>query len=294
MTGAPTVESAISAVDHGAAKYLQKPFDVDHFANVVTEAVARRVGAAELPALHRRFERALSKLWVAHQPIVRCASGSTLAYEALLRCTAEEISSPGDVLELAERTCRIFDLGRAIRGLVARDLEKLDPAVLSFVNLHPVDLEDPELYSSSAPLAKHASRVVLEVTERASVSHSNSLDEHMRELRAMGFRIAVDDLGAGYAGLTTFARVKPEFVKLDASLVRNIDAASVQQVVVSAVRDLARELDAQVVAEAIETVRERDTLRSLGIDIMQGYYFARPARPFVRIADDRFAIGKAA
>jgi EAL domain-containing protein (putative c-di-GMP-specific phosphodiesterase class I) len=288
MTGAPTVESAISAVDHGAAKYLQKPFDIDNFVNVITEAVARRVGAMDLPNLNRRLDRAIEKLWMAYQPIVKCSSGSILAYEALLRCTAEEISNPGDVLDLAERTSRIFDLGRAIRGLVATDIDALDPNVLAFVNLHPVDLEDPELYMRDSPLSRHAKRVVLEVTERASVSHSSSLDEHMRELRAMGFRIAVDDLGAGYAGLTTFARVRPEFVKLDASLVRDIDSASVQQLVVSAVLDLARELDSQVVAEAIETIKERDALKHLGIDVMQGYYFARPGKPFVHIGEDRF------
>lgn len=289
MTGAPTVESAISAVDHGAARYLQKPFDVDQFVNVVTEAVARRVGAADLPSLHRRLDRVLEKVWMAYQPIVRCSGGSVMAYEALLRCSAPDMTSPTDVLELAERTTRIFDVGRAIRALIAKDVDALDPSVLVFVNLHPVDLEDPELYAHDSPLTRHAKRVVLEVTERASVSHSNSLDEHMRELRAMGFRIAVDDLGAGYAGLTTFARVRPEYVKLDASLVRDIDSASVQQVVVSAVLDLARELGSQVVAEAIETVGERDMLQRLGIDVMQGYYFARPAKPFVRIADDRFA-----
>jgi EAL domain-containing protein (putative c-di-GMP-specific phosphodiesterase class I)/ActR/RegA family two-component response regulator len=288
MTGAPTVESAILAVDHGAAKYLQKPFDVDHFLNVVTAAVARRVGASDLPSLHRRLDRALEKLWMAYQPIVRCASGSLLAYEALMRCNAEEIGGPGDVLDLAERTSRIFDLGRTIRGLVATDIDALEPSVLAFVNLHPVDLEDPELYSRDAPLTRHAKRVVLEVTERASVSHSSALDEHMRDLRALGYRIAVDDLGAGYAGLTTFARVRPEFVKLDASLVRDIDSGSVKRTVVSAVVDLARALESQVVAEAIETANERDTLRQLGIDVMQGYYFAKPAKPFVRIGPDRF------
>ncbi len=137
------------------------------------------------------------------------------------------------------------------------------------------------------------SQIVLEVTERASVSHLSSLDEHMRGLRAMGYRIAVDDLGAGYAGLTTFARVRPEFVKLDASLVRDIHSASVQQLVVSTVLDLARELGALVVAEAIETELERNALKQLGVDVMQGYYFARPGRPFVGLDPRAFPAGDA-
>ena len=281
MTGAPTVETAISAVEHGALRYMQKPFDVDAFVGVVSEAVSRRVGAADLPALNRRLDRALEQLHLVYQPIVRASQGSILAYEALLRSTAPDITGPGDILELAERTNRLFEVGRAVRARAAQDLLALDAGVLLFVNLHPADLEDPELYSRDAPLSAHSWRVVLEITERASVSHLSSLDEHMRALRAMGYRIAVDDLGAGYAGLTTFARVRPEFVKLDASLVRDIHSASVQQLVVSTVLDLARELGALVVAEAIETELERNALKMLGVDVMQGYYFARPAKPFV-------------
>jgi EAL domain-containing protein (putative c-di-GMP-specific phosphodiesterase class I) len=286
MTGAPTVETAISAVEHGALRYMQKPFDVDNFVSVVSEAVARRVGAADLPALNRRLDRALAGLSVVYQPIVRSGAGTILAYEALLRSGAPDINGPGDVLELAERTNRLFDVGRAVRARAASDVLLLDPSILLFVNLHPADLEDPELYSTDAPLAAQSRRVVLEVTERASVSHLTSLDQHMRALRGMGFRIAVDDLGAGYAGLTTFARVRPEFVKLDASLVRDINSASVQQLVVSTVLDLARELGALVVAEAIETEAERAALTQLGVDIMQGFYFARPGKPFVQLTKE--------
>jgi EAL domain-containing protein (putative c-di-GMP-specific phosphodiesterase class I) len=289
MTGAPTVETAISAVEHGALRYMQKPFDVDNFVSVVSEAVARRVGAADLPALNRRLDRALAGLSVVYQPIVRSGAGTILAYEALLRSGAPDINGPGDVLELAERTNRLFDVGRAVRARAASDVLSLDPSILLFVNLHPADLEDPELYSTDAPLAAQSRRVVLEVTERASVSHLTSLDEHMRALRGMGYRIAVDDLGAGYAGLTTFARVRPEFVKLDASLVRDIHSASVQQLVVSTVLDLARELGALVVAEAIETELERIALTELGVDIMQGYYFARPGKPFVQLSKECLA-----
>lgn len=283
MTGAPTVETAISAVEHGALKYLQKPFDVDQFVSVVTDAVSRRVGSPDLPGLHRRLDGAMAQATLVYQPIVKTSTRTIIAYEALLRSAAPDIRGPGDILELAERTNRLFEVGRAVRARAAEDIAKLDESIQLFVNLHPADLEDPELYSHSAPLAASSRRVVLEITERASVSHLASLDSHMHALRAMGFRIAVDDLGAGYAGLTTFARVRPEFVKLDGSLVRDINSASVQQLVVSSVLEMARELGSQVVGEAIETSRERDALRELGIDIMQGYFFAHPAKPFVEL-----------
>ncbi len=284
MTGAPSLESAISAVDLGALRYLQKPFEVDHFLSVVTEAVALRVGSADRSSLERRLDRALEHVFMVYQPIVR---GSTIiAYEALLRSSAPEIAGPLEVLELAERTNRVFDVGRLVRAKVAADLESLDENLLCFVNLHPLDLEDPELASPEAPLVAHAHRVVLEVTERASITHLASLDERLLALRALGFRIAVDDLGSGYAGLTTFARVRPEFVKLDASLVRDIDARSTQRLVVSAVCDLARDLQSVVVAEAIENPRECEALRELGIEVMQGYYFARPAEPWALLREE--------
>jgi EAL domain-containing protein (putative c-di-GMP-specific phosphodiesterase class I) len=292
MTGVPTVETAISAIEHGAIKYLQKPFDVDHFVSVVTEALNRRDGGPDLPALHRRLDAAMAQMSLAYQPIVRVSTGTIVAYEALLRTAAPDIRGPLDILELAERTSRLFEVGRAVRARAATDMAALDESVLLFVNLHPADIEDPDLYSMSSPLAANSKRVVLEITERASVSHLASLDGHTHALRSMGFRIAVDDLGAGYAGLTTFARVKPEFVKLDASLVRDIHSASTQQLVVSSVMDMARELGSQVVAEAIETAKERDALRALGIDVMQGYFFARPAKPFVTLRSE--LLGQAA
>lgn len=281
MTGMPTVETAISAIDLGVHKYLPKPFDVDVFVATVLDAVKKRVGAEDLPALHRRLDRALEYLWMAYQPIVSAPHQTTMAYEALLRSGAPEVKSPADVLELAEKTHRLFDLGRAIRGSVAGELARLEPAVDVFVNLHPADLEDPELYDPASPLTQHAKRVVLEITERASIAHDHALQDHCRQLRALGFRIAVDDLGAGYSGLTTLARVQPEFVKLDASLVRGLEGSTVNQLIVTAVLDLSSELGSRVVAEAIETPAELGMLRKLGVELMQGYFFARPARPFV-------------
>lgn len=282
MTGAPSVESAITAIDLGVHKYLPKPFDVDAFVGTVGEAIQKRLGARDITALNLKLDRGLKGLWMAYQPIISRGQGGAMAYEALLRTSADDVKGPGEMLELAEKTGRLHDLGRTIRASVASELPRLDPSIAAFVNLHPIDLEDPELYDVHSPLARHATRVVLEITERASVTQDGGLADRMRRLRALGYRIAVDDLGAGYSGLTTLARVQPEFVKLDASLVRDIDVSTVNQVVVTAVLELAAELESKVVAEAIETRGEFVTLADLGVDLMQGYLFARPAKPFVQ------------
>jgi EAL domain-containing protein (putative c-di-GMP-specific phosphodiesterase class I) len=105
----------------------------------------------------------------------------------------------------------------------------------------------------------------------------------MRRLRNLGFRIAVDDLGAGYAGLSSFSQLEPDFVKLDMSLVRGIDASSSKSSLVrSMVHVCTQELGMRVVCEGVETKAERDTLEGLGADLLQGYLFGKPERGFRR------------
>lgn len=280
MTGAPSVETAVSALEHGALKYLQKPFSVDEFASVVCDAVNKRVQTENMPALNARLDHALENLWMAYQPIVSWRSRRVFSYEALFRTAAKDVNGPLEMLDLAERTHRLFDVGRAIRARVAKDITALAKETLAFVNLHPADLEDPELYSANSPLAAHAARVVLEITERASITHMDDLMTKVGALRGLGYQLAIDDLGAGYAGLTTFAQVQPEFVKLDGSLVRGIEKDRARQVVVASMMDVARDLRTQVIAEAIETTSERRQLELLGVDLMQGYFFCRPEKPF--------------
>ena len=108
-----------------------------------------------------------------------------------------------------------------------------------------------------------ASRVVLEITERASLDGLRDIRDRTKALRNLGFRLAVDDLGAGYAGLTSFASIEPEVVKIDMSLVRGIDANPVKHAIVDKLTALAHHLHILVVAEGIETPGERDALAAI-------------------------------
>jgi EAL domain-containing protein (putative c-di-GMP-specific phosphodiesterase class I) len=149
-----------------------------------------------------------------------------------------------------------------------------------FVNLHTRDLLDESLYAAESPLSRHASRVVLELTERAALEEIPGAADRVARLRAMGFRIAVDDLGAGYAGLTTFAQLEPDVVKFDMSLVRDVDTHATKRKLIRAMSALFGELGMTVIAEGVETAAERDTLVAAGCELFQGYLFARPGRPF--------------
>lgn len=217
--------------------------------------------AGERAGLQGTLDRALKSLWMAYQPIVRAATGSVFGYEALLRSGDPALPGPGAVLDAAERLGRIYDVGRAVRSKVSGPMQGVRPPALLFVNLHAIELNDETLTSPSAPLTAMASRVVLEITERASLDAIDDVPSRMAQLRELGFKIAIDDLGAGYSGLTSFAHLEPEFVKLDMSLVRDIHKNPLKQKLVRSMTSLCKDMGITVVAEGIEIVEERDIRR---------------------------------
>jgi EAL domain-containing protein (putative c-di-GMP-specific phosphodiesterase class I) len=167
-----------------------------------------------------------------------------------------------------------------VRDRVAADVPRC-PARFVFVNLHSQDLLDEHLYQNDSPLSRVAERVVLEVTERASLAAIDDTEARMTRLRDLGFRIALDDLGAGYSGLSSFTTLQPEVVKYDMSLVRGVEASLTRRKVISSMTTLFAEMGTEVVAEGVETESERDALVALGVDLLQGYLFAKPSRGFV-------------
>jgi EAL domain-containing protein (putative c-di-GMP-specific phosphodiesterase class I)/CheY-like chemotaxis protein len=297
VTGAPDVATAMQAVRLGALLYLTKPVDLDEIKHVVARAVRLRriarlkhealllvseggLGVSDRFALEASFDRMLESLWMAYQPIVRTSDRALFGYEALLRSGEKTLPHVGAILDAAERLGRTNELGRAIRAAAMAPLRNAEPHALLFVNLHARDLMDETLFSLDAPLSSIAERVVLEITERNALDDIDDARAKVSRLRKMGFRIAVDDLGAGYAGLSSFATLEPELVKLDMTLVRNIDASPTKQKLVRSVTSLCNELGMMVVGEGVETRAERDVLVDCGCDLLQGYLLARPDRPF--------------
>ena len=298
ITGAPDVRSAVQAVEYGAFHYLPKPVSLDVFERSVQKALRMHELArlkrraldllgsegkqlGDRASLDARFSSALDHLWMAYQPIVDVKRRSVFAYEALLRSKEPSLMTPPDLLDAAERLGRVHDLGRCIRRQVAGSAPEAPAEALLFVNLHAADLNDPELLSPTAPLSAIAPRVVLEITERASLHAVTEVTHKIDRLRSLGYRVAVDDLGAGYAGLSSFAQLEPEFVKLDMSLVRDIDASPRKRSLVRAMARLCnQDLRIDVISEGVETTGERDTLVHEGCRLLQGYLFAKPAREF--------------
>jgi EAL domain-containing protein (putative c-di-GMP-specific phosphodiesterase class I) len=300
MTGGPAVDSAVRAMEYGALRYLIKPVEPAELEEVIARAVRLHQMAkikrealemlrldgkhlGDRASLEARFARALETLWIAYQPIVSWSRRATFAYEALVRNEEPTLRSPPDLFEAAERLGRLQNLGRIVRDRVAHTLDTQPVAALLFINLHAMELDDDSLITADAPLSRHASRVVLEVTERAPLDKIRDVTARVAQLRGLGYRIAVDDLGAGYAGLTSFAHLEPEVVKVDMSLIRGIDRSPMKQKLLGSIITLCRDLGIEIIAEGIETPDERDALVRLGGDLCQGYLFARPDKPWPEI-----------
>jgi EAL domain-containing protein (putative c-di-GMP-specific phosphodiesterase class I) len=221
---------------------------------------------------------------MAYQPIVDWRNRTIVAYEALVRCNDPALPNPGAIFSAAERLDRVHEVGRAIRARIALSLDSLPPGRDLFINVHPSDLLDETLYAPDSPLVSNGGRIVLEVTERAPLDGRGDIGGRVRRLRDLGFRVAVDDLGAGYAGLTYLTLLVPEVVKIDVALVRDIHRDEIKRKLVGSLATLCRDLGMVVVAEGVETGEERDAVSGLGCDLLQGYLFARPGRPFPDVA----------
>jgi EAL domain-containing protein (putative c-di-GMP-specific phosphodiesterase class I) len=298
ITGSPSLESATKAVEFGAFRYVNKPVPTEELAALVERAVRihemarlRRLALSfmeqsghalgDRASLEARFESALGSMRMAFQPIVSWQRRAVVAYEALLRNQEPTLIRPDHFIDAAGRLGRLPELGRRVRASVARDVEAAaPPGAKIFVNLHATDLTDEDLMLPGAPLSKLARRVTLEVTERSSLHDSGDLRARLSALRDLGYRLAVDDLGAGYAGLSSLSLVDPEVIKLDMTLVRDVNKVPAKQEVIKSMASLARGLRMELIVEGVETVAERDVLATLGCDLMQGYLFAKPGFGF--------------
>lgn len=288
ITGNPTVDSAAGSIEFGVYRYLPKPFEPDRLREAVRgAALTRLTERTQEPlstagaALEARFERAVSGLWLAVQPVVDVNQREVVAYEALMRTTEDSLRRPDELIGTALSLGRFKELARAVRRAAAAIAPQVPHPAMLFVNIHPSELLDDELFSD-ADLGSQAHRVVIEITERESLSDVPDLRARIDTLRSKGFRIAIDDLGEGYAGLSAVAMLEPDVIKLDMSLVRGVDGSPTKRSLVRALNAMCVGLDRKLIAEGVETVSERQALSEVGVAWMQGYLFARPGKSFVR------------
>jgi EAL domain-containing protein (putative c-di-GMP-specific phosphodiesterase class I) len=215
----------------------------------------------------------------AFQPIVSVKSKSVFAHEALARGPEGQPASSvlGQVTwanrHRFDQECRI----RAIES--ATSLGMRESLSINFI---PNAVANPRAciqrtLRAASDCGFDLSRLIFEVTESEKVVDAETLVRIFREYRKLGIKTAIDDFGAGYAGLNLLARFQPDIVKIDIDLVRDVDANKTKQIIVENIVSLCEKLGIVPLAEGVETFDERDFLSSVGIDLMQGFLFARPA-----------------
>ncbi|MCA9512399.1 MAG: EAL domain-containing protein [Myxococcales bacterium] len=294
LTGQASVEATVKAINDAAVfRFLNKPIGRDELLACLREALVyreqrehaasgdARAATSERAQLHARLDDVLGGLWMAYQPVYAARDRRLVAYEALVRPGDPASGGPDQMIDLATGLDRLPDLEAAISERIGRDLASAPEGVDLLVNLHPDSLNQPSLFDDDHPLHRHSARILLEITERASLDTITDIDEKLAALRGRGYRIAIDDLGAGYSGLTSFTTLRPDVVKFDMELIRDIDSVETKTKLVRSMTALCRELGMRTVAEGIETKAELDAVVALGCDLLQGYYLAKPAKPFI-------------
>jgi EAL domain-containing protein (putative c-di-GMP-specific phosphodiesterase class I) len=219
---------------------------------------------------------------MAFQPIVDTHTGLPFAYEALVRgpegqgalTILDQIND--DNRYAFDQACRV----KAIEGAIAAGLMDTD-ARLS-INFLPNAVYSPlaciQLTLKTAAAHRFPiDRLIFEFTEGEQMASPEHVSSIIETYKRMGFAVAIDDFGAGYAGLDFFARFGPDMVKLDMELIRGVDHDKRRTAIIRGTVAICAELDTILIAEGIETVEEAETLKSLGVRYMQGYHFARPA-----------------
>ncbi|OEF99381.1 hypothetical protein BHF71_01995 [Vulcanibacillus modesticaldus] len=217
-----------------------------------------------------------------YQPIMDLGTGNILGYEALNRPElGAAFNNASELFSFAEKQGLIYDLDLKCRELsVIRIANSLNNQLL-FLNVNSNVLL--EVSKENDPFAKiinklriDKSNLVLEITEREAIKDFNLFNKVLDQYREEGFKVAVDDLGAGYSSLQTIAELKPDFIKLDMSLVHDIHKIDYKLLLVETLVEFAKKSKSLLIAEGIEQSEEFEVLTQLGVPFGQGYYIEKP------------------
>jgi EAL domain-containing protein (putative c-di-GMP-specific phosphodiesterase class I)/CheY-like chemotaxis protein len=290
MTGRPSEDSSRRAQREGAFRYVIKPV----MPAVLRETVERAIVARDLsrapdvsssPANREgeagdagaRLERAIATAWVAYRPIVSCAKRSVIAYSTRVCSSEPAFESSGALFDGAQCAGRLDHLLRTVRNRAAQ----APPGDAKLVIEMPASqLGDPELCDTASTLGQMAGRVVLDITERATLDGLTDLPLRIASLRATGFAIGVGSVGVGFADFGCFARVRPDWGRLDASFVHDIHRRPHKQRIASTLAHLCADQGIVLIADGVNSWDDHRALIDLGIDGHEGDLFGKPERRF--------------
>ncbi len=216
---------------------------------------------------------------MAFQPIVNINTRSIFAYEALVRGLNQEPA--GLILEKVNQSNR-YRFDQACRVKAIKLAAQLKMSCYLSINFLPNAVYRPELCIRTTLEAADqygfpVDRIIFEITEGERVDDQAHLREIISYYGERGFKTAIDDFGAGYSGLNLLAEFQTDLLKLDMALIRNIEADPIRQAIVKGILHVCQDLGIRPIAEGVETAAELASLQTMGIELVQGYYFAKPA-----------------
>ena len=301
--GLLTVPLTVGTLDRLASSASAEPQRWDARALVMAEGctptplalMAARPVADLFAAVRGRWLAELlreNRLTTYFQPIVTADNPNvTHGYECLLRGIdlAREPVPPGRLFAAARDAGLLYHLDRSARITAIRSAMKHRISARLFINFYPTAIYNPATclrttFRATAEVGLDPSRVVFEVVESEEVRDTQHLIDLLAEYRRNGFRVALDDVGAGYSSLNLLARLQPDYVKIDMGLVRGVDTDRYKGEVVGKLLEMCKALGIESIAEGVESKGEWEWLRHHNATYVQGYLFARPsAEPTVPV-----------
>ncbi|HLL21751.1 MAG TPA: EAL domain-containing protein, partial [Kofleriaceae bacterium] len=201
------------------------------------------------------------------------------------------LESPATLFAIADEVDLTVELDRACFRGALRNAKTLEPVHRLFVNLLPMSFYDSafieiEVGNLLSAAGLTPANIVFEITERLAIENFASFKRALGAYTAMGFGVAIDDVGTRHSNLETVMSLRPHFIKISDVLVRGIARSTVKREMLRSLRHIAETIDAVMVAEGIEHLEDVIALRDLGLRYGQGYYMARPQPPFIGLRDD--------
>ena len=233
-----------------------------------------------------------------YQPIVSLTDGKIFGYEALSRICATGLNMTiENMFRAAEKSNRVWDLEALCRAKALEGAMNMDSRKKLLLNVNPNIMHDESFKNGFTKnqiekFGLNFDNVIFEITERVSISDTSAFLNSISHYKQQNYKIAIDDVGAGYSGLSVITQVNPDFIKLDMSLIRDIDKDETKQLLCKALVDFGISADIKIIAEGVETEEELETLIKLDVSYCQGYFLCVPREGFHGIAAEKLELIK--
>ena len=290
LTSKDKILDKVEAFNLGATDYIGKHFSYEEILARIKAALREGPSAADYREKEERDKRILElrkvidekRIRILFQPIVVLATKQPIGYEALMRGPqASLLESPIELLTLATEANMLLELHMLSLGLAAKMASFIPPELILFLNIDPLIINTD--YFKNMDFLKDSaikpSQICVEITERTYIKSFTQLSSDLDYLKSKGVKTGVDDVGEGYASLKAIAELKPEFIKVDMDIVRNINSDKVKTSLMRIILELAKQINSYLIAEGVETEAENNALIAIGAEYGQGFLFSRPCEP---------------